>query len=139
MKIPPSIKVYGDINYRDENCRKERVEQKEFFARLKEHRPHIHEIALHPKNEGKRTLWQQREDKEMGSLTTGAPDILVPAGVSFLCELKRIDIQESTVRKKQIKYLLDAQEYGAFVCLALGADNAWLAFLDWERLHLKNS
>lgn len=139
MKIPASIPVYGDQNYRDKDCRKERVEQKEFFARLKEHRPKIHEIALHPKNEGKRTLFQQREDKEMGSLTTGAPDILIPAGVSFLCELKRLDIQESTVRTKQIKYLLRAQECGAFVCFALGADNAWLAFLDWERLNLKKS
>lgn len=96
----------------------------------------MHEIAIHPKNEGKRTAFQQQEDKEMGSLTTGAPDIFIPGSPTFLCELKRLDITESNVRKKQITYMEGAQIYGAFVCVALGSDNAILAFLEWERKYL---
>lgn len=132
MKIPECIKIYGDINFRDKNCRNERPEQKEFFAWLKENRPKLHEIAIHPKNEGKRTAFQQQEDKEMGSLTTGAPDIIIPVSPPFLCELKRLDIKESKIRKKQILYLVRAAENGAFACFALGSDNAILAFLEWE-------
>lgn len=136
MKIPDCIPVYGDQSYRDKKCRKERVEQKEFFAWLKDNRPKLHEIAIHPKNEGKRTHFQQQEDREMGSLTTGAPDIIIPASPSFLCELKRLDIKESAIRKKQIDYLVRSGEVGAFVCFALGSDNAIRAFLEWEEKYL---
>jgi hypothetical protein len=136
VKIPPSIPVYGDIKFRDPKCRKERPEQKEFFAWLKECRPRIHEIAIHPKNEGKRTAFQQQEDKELGALTTGAPDIMIPGRVPFLCELKRLDLSASKVRSKQVAYLVRAQEYGAFVCFALGSENAIKAFLDWEAKYL---
>jgi hypothetical protein len=132
LKIPEGIKIYGDIHFRDDKCRKERVEQKEFFAWLKENRPALHKIALHPKNEGKRTNQQAQDDRELGGLTKGASDILIPAGVTFVCEIKRVDHTKSKITKPQVSYLLDTQALGAFSCIALGSEAAIQAVLDWE-------
>jgi hypothetical protein len=132
LKIPEDIKIYGDIHFRDKKCRKERVEQKEFFAWLKEKRPNLHKIALHPKNEGKRTKQQAQEDKELGGLTTGASDIIIPVAVAFVCEVKRLDHTLCKITDDQVGYLEDTQAMGAFSCIALGAEAAIQALLDWE-------
>lgn len=132
MKIPPGIKIFGSTDFRDKNCRKEAAEQKEFFGSLKEARPQYYEVALHPKNEGKRNGKQQQADKDQGALNTGASDIIIPAMLCFVCEVKRKDHRESSITAAQIDYLYSCQSMGAFACIALGADAAWQALLEWE-------
>lgn len=136
MKIPHDIKIYGDINFRDPKCRKEWHEQKEFFGFLKERRPRWHSIAIHPKNEGKRTPQHAQRDAELGSLNKGASDIIIPARIPFICELKRVDhtAKGCTIRKEQLVYLRAARDEGAFTCIALGCAAAWEALLEWEKL-----
>lgn len=136
MRLPKSIKIYGDTTYRDPECRSETAEQKEFFGMLKEHRPHFFAVAIHPKNEGLRDYRQAAQDAVLGALNTGASDIIIPSRIAFVCEMKRVDHTLSSLSKSQIKYLEAAQDVGAFSCIALGADAAWQALLDWEKLVL---
>lgn len=135
MKIPKNIRIYGDLDYREPGCRTENAEQKEFFGNLKEHRRNLWDVTIHPKNEGFRTHAQAAADKEMGSLNTGASDIIIPAKIPFICEMKRIDHKQSSISDDQIKYLLDCQKLGAFVCIALGAKQAWKALIEWENYY----
>jgi len=137
MKLPPDLKIYGDINHRDKNCRKEWVEQKEWFGLLKQRRPQYYEVAVHPKNEGIRNGKQSSQDSQQGALNTGASDILIPAGLSFVCEVKRIDHTMSALSADQLRYLRGARDLGAFACIALGCAAAWEALLEWEKLTLK--
>lgn len=138
MKLPPDIKIYGDINHRDKNCRKEWAEQKEFFGFLKEQKPRWYEIAIHPKNEGKRTGRQAQIDAEQGALNTGASDIIIPARIPFICEVKCIDHTASKISKDQLRYLRACRDEGAFTCIALGCRAAWQALLEWE-IYLQNN
>lgn len=133
MHFPKSIKIYGDIHFRDKNCRSEAAEQKEFFSRLKEHRPYFFAVAIHPKNEGLRDYKQAAQDAVLGALNTGASDIIIPARIAFVCEMKRADHTQSSISKSQIRYLEAAQGLGSFSCVALGADAAWQALLEWEK------
>ena len=64
-------------------------------------------------------------------MTPGASDIIIPASVSFVCELKRKDHTQSKWQDGQIEYLEAANHAGAFVCVALGWEAAWQAFNDW--------
>jgi hypothetical protein len=91
-------------------------------------------IALHPRNEGKRHYAQVTKQKAEG-MATGAADIIIPACVSFVCELKRMDHTKSGWEDGQVEYLEAAQKAGAFVCVALGWVAAKEAFDDW----IKNS
>lgn len=134
MKIPPGIKIYGDTSFRDKKCRKEEAEQKEYFGWLKEKRPSLYAIAIHPKNEGKRTPQQIARDRANGSLNTGASDIIIPAILPFLCEVKRKDHTLSSISGDQMDYLMAADRAGAFVCIALGCAAAIEATLEWEVL-----
>jgi hypothetical protein len=139
LKLPPDLKIYGDTAHRDPNCRKEWVEQKEWFGLLKERRPQYYAVAVHPKNEGKRNGKQSAQDSEQGSLNAGASDILIPAGLSFVCEVKRIDHTMSSISADQLRYLRGARDLGSFACIALGSNAAWQALLDWEKLLWKNN
>lgn len=134
MKLPSDIKIYGDTAYRDKNCRKEWMEQKEFFGFLEQRKPRWFAIAIHPKNEGKRNGAQAQFDAEQGSLNTGASDIIIPARIPFVCEVKRLDHTESVLRKDQVIYLRAAKQEGAFTCIALGSAAAWEALLEWEAM-----
>lgn len=134
MKLPTDIKIYGDINYRDSKCRKEWVEQKEWFGMLKERRPQYYRVAIHPKNEGKRSGKQSSQDAEQGSLNPGASDIIIPIRLPFICEVKRIDHTLCSISADQLTYLRGARELGAFTCIALGCAAAWEALLEWEKL-----
>ena len=52
MKFPPPwLKVYGDPTWRG-NCPTETAEQATFFNNLP---PHLKKVALHIKNEGRRS------------------------------------------------------------------------------------
>src|SRR5690606_26229567 len=106
-------------------------EQKTFFNMLRTQHPATWgRIAIHPRNEGKRTPGQVWHHKAEG-MTAGASDIIIPARVAFVCELKRQDHTQSKWQDGQIEYLEAAKNAGAFVCVALGWEAAWHAFNDW--------
>jgi hypothetical protein len=130
MKFQSEIKVYGDQSYRG-FCASESTEQVTFFSRLRYRYPDSYGmIAIHPRNEGKRHHIQAMRHKSEG-MTKGAADIIIPGAPTFVCELKRRDHTQSTWAGGQIDYLLTAQAAGAFVCVALGCDAAWVAFEEW--------
>jgi hypothetical protein len=131
LKIPKKIPVFGDLSYRNASCNHEWVEQKDFFGWMKEHFPLFFEIAVHPKNEGKRTGKQSSQDKQIGSLNSGASDIVIPCRVPFVCELKKLDHTKSILSKNQIQYLERCQALGAFACIALGNNGAKIAINEW--------
>lgn len=102
-----------------------------FFGRLRRAYPDSYGIlALHPRNEGKRTFLQAAKEKSEG-MSTGATDIVIPARVPFICELKRRDHTQSKLAEEQLVYLRAAQAAGAYACIALGVDAAWEAFQKW--------
>lgn len=130
MKLPENIKVYGDTDYRGA-CPAENAEQVTFFNRIRKRYPETYgALALHPRNEGRRTLLQAAHQKAEG-MTTGATDIVIPAAPPFVCELKRRDHTKSEIRPEQAKFMEAAQQMGAFCCIALGVDAAWRAFEEY--------
>ncbi len=131
MRLPKQIPIYGDIHFRDKNCRAESTEQKEFFGILKECYPKIYRLAFHPKNGAKRTPQQIQAAKEQGALNPGVSDIIVPGNPTFVCELKRVDHTESTLSKDELDYLIASQDGGAFSCIALGCEGALMALNEW--------
>ena len=134
MKIPDWLPCYGDTKYRGD-CPKESAEQITFFNRLRTEYPDTYgKIAVHPRNEQQlrggqfRALARQKAEGQ----TTGASDIIIPGSLAFVCELKRRDHTKSKWQDGQQEYLAAAQQCGAFVCVALGADGAWQAFNEWR-------
>lgn len=123
MKWPDWLAVYGDQTYRGP-CPTETAEQVTLFSRLRTRWPDtIGRIAVHVRNEGKRTpgqVWHQRAE----GMTAGAPDVIVPGSPSLVIELKRRDHMQSKWQPGQLEYLEAAHKAGAFVCVALGADAA---------------
>ena len=131
MKIPTWLPIWGDSDYRGP-CPREAVEQVTFFRRLRDAHPDTWgRIAIHPRNEGKRRHDQASREKAEG-MTTGASDVIIPARVPFVCEIKRRDHTKSQWQDGQIEYLEAAYCCGAFVCVALGADAASQAFAEWS-------
>jgi len=127
MKIPPEIRVFGDLKFRGQ-CPMEQAEQVTFFNRIRRQWPDSWGlIATHPRNEGDRTMHQASRERSEG-MTVGASDIIIPGLPTFVCELKRRNPTLSTLKKEQEKFLLAAQQAGAFVCIALGVDAAMEAF-----------
>lgn len=127
MKMPKRIPVVGDTEYRGD-CPAERLEQVTFFAELRRRYPELYgRIALHPRNEGKRTRYTASREA-MEGLSVGAPDIIIPGEVTWCCELKRKDHTRSSVSKRQLEWLTAAQQAGAVVCIALGWEAAMAAF-----------
>jgi len=104
-----------------------------FFARLRRLHPTTYGLlALHPRNEGRRTHLQVAKEKSEG-MTTGATDIIIPGRSTFVCELKRRDHTKSKIAKEQLAFMMAAQEAGCYVCIALGVDAAWEAFESWKK------
>jgi hypothetical protein len=68
-------------------------------------------------------------------MTKGASDVIIVANPAFVCEIKRRDHTKSAWQDGQIEFLKAAQELGAFVCIALGADAATEAFGVYMGLH----
>lgn len=126
--------LYGDIKFRGK-CPKEDIEQVSFFSRLRREYPNTFgALALHPRNEQLLIGGQFRgviKHKAEG-MTKGAADIIIPARVSFVCELKRKDHTLSQWQDGQMEYLQEARRLGAFACVALGAESAWTAFSEWR-------
>jgi hypothetical protein len=131
MKLHPDIPVFGDIKFRGD-CPSETVEAVTFFAKIRREYPDTYgAIATHCRNEGKRSFHQAAKQKSEG-LTKGTPDIIIPGSPTFLCELKRKDHTKSSWQEGQQEYLLAAKKEGAFVCVALGYEAAFDAFLLWS-------
>lgn len=132
MKMPPWLKVYGDLSFRGD-CPQESAEQITFFNRLRAEYPETWgRMALHPKNEEKRSgkqFAQLSRDKSMG-LSPGASDIVIPLG--FVCEMKRRDHTKSKWQPGQLDYLEAVHNAGGFACVALGWEAAWEAFQEWK-------
>ena len=127
------VRVYGDTSYRGA-CPVEAMEQITFFARLRQDHPDTWgKLALHPRNEQQlrggqhRGLIRQRAE----GMTPGAADIIIPARVAFVCEMKRRDHTKSAWQDGQREYLIAAHDAEAFACVALGCDAAWDALEDW--------
>lgn len=130
MKFPEWLRVFGDTEYRNKKCPKESAEQITFFNTLRREYPELGLIAIHPRNEGKRTVNQTQRQKAEG-MTAGAADIIIPGAPAFVCELKRRDHTLCHWEDEQLKYLATAQTMGAFVCVALGYEAALEALQEW--------
>jgi len=136
MKIPDWLPAYGDMTYRGD-CPSESAEQITFFGKLRKAYPDTYgRLALHPRNEGKRSHRQTTRHKAEG-MSTGASDIVIPGSPSFVCEMKRQDHTQSAWQAGQKEYLLAAHEAGAFACVALGWEAAWQAFEEWLEIKEK--
>jgi len=133
--IPPEIRIYGDINYRDKNCPKEAIEQITFIGWVRRNYPDTHgKTIFHAKNEAKLIKGQFSaidKDRAMG-MVAGCSDIHDHGNPSLCMEIKRQDHTQSKISEEQIAYLLAAQQAGAFCCIALGWEAAKDAFLEWK-------
>tara|TARA_R110002012_G_scaffold215064_1_gene386159 strand:- start:34 stop:465 length:432 start_codon:yes stop_codon:yes gene_type:complete len=127
------IPIYGDLDFRGK-CPYETPEQISFLSLLRREFPQLAEIAVHIRNEGKRTKRQGAQHKAEG-MNTGASDIVIPCDPPILIELKRRDHTESHTTTDQVKYLFRARKLGAFGCYALGATGAMEAVRAWHELH----
>ncbi len=116
------ITIVGDDSFRGA-CPLESSEQVSLLALIKKEMPELAEIAVHVRNEGKRTKHQAHRQKQEG-LNTGASDIIIPCSPPIVIELKRRDHTKSSISAKQIVYLARAQRLGARACVALGASAA---------------
>lgn len=134
-KIPPEIPVFGDTTFRGA-CPLEAPEQVSFLCLLKKEFPGLASIAVHIRNEGKRTKRQGAQHKKEG-MNTGASDILIPCCPPMLIELKRRDHTKSSSSDDQLKYLVDSHAQGAFSCYALGAIGAIEAVRAWHTINTK--
>ena len=125
--------TYGDATFRGK-CPTESLEQITFFSRLRREYPDTWgALAIHPRNEGQLRGGQITTIQKVSAegMVKGASDIIIPARVSFVCELKRADHTKGAWQDGQIEYLTAAHNAGAFACVALGCDGAWAAFNDW--------
>jgi len=129
-KIPHQVMVYGDVTFRG-TCPLEVAEQISFLCLLRKEFPELAEIAVHIRNEGKRSKRQGAQHKQEG-MNTGASDILIPCTPSILIELKRRDHTQSSISDSQIKYLSDSKALGSFACVAIGAMGAIEAVREWH-------
>lgn len=132
LKVSEGIAVFGDLKYRNPKCPHEGAEQVTFFNQLRKIYPDTFgAVAVHVRNEGKKTPAQIQKEKSEG-LVSGAPDIMIPGNPAFLCELKRQDHTKSVWQPGQEPYLLAAVELGAFACVAFGWVAAMEAFNHWR-------
>lgn len=126
------IKIFGDTKFRGK-CPKESVEQITFVNLVRNNYPEYGNVLVHPENEGKLINGQFsaiNKQRAMG-LTKGAADIIIPAKVPFVCEMKRIDSSRSKPTQEQIKYLEIVDKLGAFACICYGHIAAMKAFKKW--------
>lgn len=130
MKFNESIPVFGDVNFRGE-CKKEDAEQMDFVSWLKFNYPLHYGRLVHVKTEGKRTYQQVNYERRMGGIPTGFSDICIMGKPDFIVELKRKDHTKSRWQNGQEKFIDDMTSLGKFTGVALGADGAKEAFLQW--------
>ena len=131
------VLIFGVLAHRGK-CPTESVEQVTFFNRLRAGYPDtLGLIAIHTRNEGlKRGAHISAVAKHRAEgMTPGAADIIIPARVPFVCEMKRQDPTQCAWQDGQQAYLIAAARAGAFACVAFGCDAAWQALLYWQARH----
>lgn len=137
MKFPEFVRVYGDQSFRGE-CKKEDHELSTFFNQLRKKYPEtLGLIALHPKNEGKRSTIQARVDRMKGE-AAGACDVVIAGNPTLLIEMKRQDHTQSVWQPRQIPFMQAAYDNGAIVCVCLGWVAAFEALDDWIEINKNN-
>lgn len=119
MKFPSWLPVYGNQTYRGP-CPHEAKEQAALFEWMRRAHPRLAALALHPRNEGKRTARQARRHKAEG-LLKGAPDLVIMGAPTALIELKRADHTLSRWEPSQLETLRAARAAGCWVAVGLGA------------------
>lgn len=133
MIIPDNIPVFGDPSYRGP-CAIEGADQVTLFAFIRRQWPKTWGVlAFHPRNEGQRS-WGQAAWQKAEGMTEGTVDLIIPARISLVLELKRKDHTKSKWQPGQVEYLTAAQEAGAFACLALGYEAAIEAVRQWDKV-----
>lgn len=131
------IPIAGDWSYRGA-CPVEDADLCSFFAWVRLHYPQYYSLIFHPESEmpvnGGSSYGYHAKSSAKGRVDN-LPDIIcLPINYgspAFCCELKRKDISKSlgsAKRKahfeKQLLRLQSHKQHGAFVCIALGLDNA---------------
>jgi len=107
----------------------ESAEMTTFFNVLRREYPNYGAIAIHVRNEGKRSHAQTQKQKLEG-MVKGASDINIPGNPSFICEMKSLS-KTAKISEDQIKYLEACNAVGAFACVAYGYKAAMEAFKEW--------
>jgi hypothetical protein len=129
--LPPDIYLYGDPTFRGK-CAVENADQVTLFAFIRAQYPKTWGLlAFHPRNEGVRTIGQAKWQKAEG-MTAGTVDVIIPASVPLVMEIKRKDYTKSTWQPGQVEYLRAAQAAGAYACIALGYEAAIEAVRYWD-------
>ena len=130
------VRVYGDRTWRGA-CPAEGQEQATFFNKIRREFPDTYgALAVHIRNEQQLRGGQFSAvaKQKIEGMTPGASDIIIPARVTFVCELKRKDHTKSKWQPDQEKYLIAAHDNGAFACVALGYEAAFEALYDWQKM-----
>ena len=130
MKLPTNLRVYRDPSYRSKSCPTESAEQITFFNVLRSKYPDIAQLAIHIRNEGKRTHDQTNRQKAEG-MNAGASDIIIIGSPVFVCELKRKDHTLCRFQPGQLEFLEASKQADAFACVALGHEAALNAVEEW--------
>jgi hypothetical protein len=129
--LHPDIPLWGDHTYRGK-CAVENADQVTLFAFIRAQYPKTWGIlAFHPRNEGVRTIGQAKWQKAEG-MTAGTVDVIIPASVPLVMEIKRKDHTKSTWQPGQVEYLRAAQAAGSYACIALGYEAAIAAVRYWD-------
>lgn len=128
------VRIYGDLDFRDPNCPTEDAELETFVNQLRKKHPRIARLFVHIPNEGKRNFDEVQILKRKGALNSGAVDEMIPADITFIGELKRLDHTLSDIFETQIDYLITSHQAGAFAFVALGWKANWQALEDWLAL-----
>jgi len=133
MRFDAAIPVYGDTFFRGK-CPTENVEQVSVFNRIRRDFPKTWGVlAFHPRNEQlleKGQFSTVLKHKAEG-MTPGVVDLIIPARIPLVMEIKRCDHTLSSWQPGQVAYLKAARDAGSFACVALGAVGAWEAFEAW--------
>lgn len=132
--VVAGVRIYGDLDYRDPRCPMEDAELGTFVNQLDRCHPKLRRLFIHIPNEGKRRPDEVAILRRKGALNPGAVDAMIPADISWVGELKRLDHTQSSISDAQIDYLITAHEAGAFAFVALGWRNMWRALEDWIAL-----
>ena len=131
-----TFKVYGDLEFRGKDISEDAVHIA-FVAWVRYNHPEIAKGLFHLKNEGRRTPQQVVMDKKMGSILSGASDIMILGCPSLVLEIKIKDMNSAVWQPNQEQFLNDADANGSFACVAGGLDACKEAFNAW-RIEVSN-
>lgn len=133
LTLPANVRLYGDPAFRGK-CPPEAVEQVSIINRIRREYPDSWGLlVLHPRNEQllERGQFSSVIKHKAEGMCKGAADLVIAAAPSFVCEIKRKNPTLSKWQDGQVEFLEASAAAGAFACLALGAEAAWMAFVDW--------